>query len=283
MKLTVEAISKNFGKNNALNNFSATFEEGHIYGLLGRNGAGKSTLLNIITDRVFASSGSVKIDGTVVTANSNQLNKIHMMSEANYYPDDKKCKDILKAIDSLSENFNYEKAIELADKFEISLNKTTKALSTGYRTIFKIIVALSMKVNFLVLDEPTLGLDAISRDLLYIEISKYLLENEHSCIIISTHLIEEVETLVDYFYLINKGSLMFCGDKEQVLGNLLLVSGNKEKVVSSVKDAKVLNSSTQLDRLEVLVEKIEINDESLTVRHPSLQELFIKLAGVRNE
>ncbi|NLZ67568.1 MAG: ABC transporter ATP-binding protein [Spirochaetales bacterium] len=283
MKLTVEAISKNFGKNNALNNFSATFEEGHIYGLLGRNGAGKSTLLNIITDRVFASSGSVKIDGTVVTANSNQLNKIHMMSEANYYPDDKKCKDILKAIDSLTDNFNYDKAIELADKFEISLNKTTKALSTGYRTIFKIIVALSMKVNFLVLDEPTLGLDAISRDLLYIEISKYLLENEHSCIIISTHLIEEVETLVDYFYLINKGSLMFCGDKEQVLGNLLLVSGNKEKVVSSVKDAKVLNSSTQLDRLEVLVEKIEINDESLTVRHPSLQELFIKLAGVRNE
>ena len=283
MKLTVEAISKNFGKNNALNNFSATFEEGHIYGLLGRNGAGKSTLLNIITDRVFASSGSVKIDGTVVTANSNQLKKIHMMSEANYYPDDKKCKDILKAIDSLTDNFNYDKAIELAGKFEISLNKTTKALSTGYRTIFKIIVALSMKVNFLVLDEPTLGLDAISRDLLYIEISKYLLENEHSCIIISTHLIEEVETLVDYFYLINKGSLMFCGDKEQVLGNLLLVSGNKEKVVSSVKDAKVLNSSTQLDRLEVLVEKTEINDDSLTVRHPSLQELFIKLAGVRNE
>lgn len=283
MKLTVEAISKNFGKNNALNNFSATFEEGHIYGLLGRNGAGKSTLLNIITDRVFASSGSVKIDGTVVTANSNQLKKIHMMSEANYYPDDKKCKDILKAIDSLTDNFNYDKAIELADKFEISLNKTTKALSTGYRTIFKIIVALSMKVNFLVLDEPTLGLDAISRDLLYIEISKYLLENEHSCIIISTHLIEEVETLVDYFYLINKGSLMFCGDKEQMLGNLLLVSGNKEKVVSSVKDAKVLNSSTQLDRLEVLVEKTEINDDSLTVRHPSLQELFIKLAGVRNE
>ena len=277
MKLTVEAISKNFGKNNALNNFSATFEEGHIYGLLGRNGAGKSTLLNIITDRVFASSGSVKIDGTVVTANSNQLNKIHMMSEANYYPDDKKCKDILKAIDSLTDNFNYDKAIELAGKFEISLNKTTKALSTGYRTIFKIIVALSMKVNFLVLDEPTLGLDAISRDLLYIEISKYLLENEHSCIIISTHLIEEVETLVDYFYLINKGSLMFCGDKEQMLGNLLLVSGNKEKVVSSVKDAKVLNSSTQLDRLEVLVEKTEINDDSLTVRHPSLQELFIKL------
>lgn len=283
MKLTVEAISKNFGKNNALNNFSATFEEGHIYGLLGRNGAGKSTLLNIITDRVFASSGSVKIDGTVVTANSNQLKKIHMMSEANYYPDDKKCKDILKAIDSLTDNFNYDKAIELAGKFEISLNKTTKALSTGYRTIFKIIVALSMKVNFLVLDEPTLGLDAISRDLLYIEISKYLLENEHSCIIISTHLIEEVETLVDYFYLINKGSLMFCGDKEQMLGNLLLVSGNKEKVVSSVKDAKVLNSSTQLDRLEVLVEKTEINDDSLTVRHPSLQELFIKLAGVRNE
>lgn len=92
-RIEIKNISKNFNKINALKNVSFTLEANKIYGLMGRNGAGKTTLLNIITNKLFASSGEVLIDGENAVENDNAQLKIFCMSEKNIYPLRMKVKD----------------------------------------------------------------------------------------------------------------------------------------------------------------------------------------------
>jgi ABC-type multidrug transport system, ATPase component len=281
MKLKVENITRTFGENKALDSISLEIEGGHIYGLLGRNGAGKSTLLNIMTDRVYATSGDILMEGVPIRNNNLMQRRIHLMSEAEFYPDDMKAGKIFKAIAALRDNFDYPKAMEMAERFELNLMKNIKQLSTGYRTIFKLVAALSFKCDLLLLDEPTLGLDAVARDILYGEIATWMAENSESAIVLSTHLIEEVESLVDRFFLIDHGRLMLSGDTEEVKNEMLIVSGSKENVDKAVSGAMVLSSSIVLEREECLVKGSLGTTEGVEIVHPGLQELFIKLAGAR--
>ena len=93
--IKISNLSKNYGKHRVLDNVSLTIEENKIYGLLGRNGAGKTTLLNIISNRIFQSEGSVKIDDEDVIENSNVTGKIYYMTEQDLYPEGMKIKDYI--------------------------------------------------------------------------------------------------------------------------------------------------------------------------------------------
>ena len=189
--IEIKNISKSFGHTNALTNVSIHLAPERIYGLLGQNGAGKSTLLNLITNRIFADSGDIYVDGASNVENDRALSRIYMMSENTLYPEDMKLKDTFKWSAHFYPDFDMERALKLAEIFKLKLNKKVKSLSTGYTSIFKLIIALCVNTPYLLLDEPVLGLDANHRDIFY----KYMLEKyiEHPCtIIISTHLIEEV-------------------------------------------------------------------------------------------
>ncbi len=304
MKLIASDICKSFGKTQALDKFSATFETGHIYGLIGRNGAGKSTFLNILTDRVYLDSGCVKMDdkttsenpqtlahlkhgviemdGLNVKNNTKELAKIHLMNDANYYFDDEKCGTMIKWAAELVPTFDKEKALALADRFSLNLKKTYKGQSTGNRTIFKDIMALSMNVPFIFFDEPTLGLDAVARTIFYNEVATLLAENEDVCIVLSTHLIEEIEPLVDRFYMIQDGKNLLSGDKDEVLSAISVVRGRKEQVEEAIQNSKVLAHTTVLGSNEAVVEGDVVQSEEVEVLKPSLQELFVRLVGGEN-
>ena len=91
--IEIKGISKSYGNTQALSDINITFAPERIYGLLGQNGAGKSTLLNLITNRIFASSGTILVDGESNVENDRALSKIYMMSENTLYPEDMKLKD----------------------------------------------------------------------------------------------------------------------------------------------------------------------------------------------
>ena len=167
MSIVINQVSKNFGPVQALQNVSLTLEEGKIYGLLGRNGAGKSTLLNILTDRIFPSGGSVTLDGEPVHNNDRALSKMYLMSEPSCYPDSMKVKDAFRWTKQFYPDFDTDFAWNLADAFELNVGAKVSKLSTGYTSIFKLIVALSVNTPYVLLDEPVLGLDANHRDLFY--------------------------------------------------------------------------------------------------------------------
>ena len=280
--LIIKHVTKQFGSFVALRDVSLTFEANKIYGLLGRNGAGKSTLLNVITNKLFPEAGEVTLGGQNVQENDEAQRNIYCTSEQNLYPEKMKVKDVFKWSAGFYPNFDLEYAHILAEKFQLPLNKTVKSLSTGYGSIYKIIVALSSHAPIILLDEPVLGLDAFHRDLFY----KELLANysEHpKTIVISTHLIEEASDLIEKVVIIKEGAVILDEDTETVLSKGYTISGPAKMVEDYIADKEVmgLDSLGGLKTAYILgkVNKQEL-PSGLECSKLDLQKIFIQLTNV---
>lgn len=279
--IEVKNTSKDFGNVHALKDVSVHFEENKIYGLLGRNGAGKSTLLNVITGRIFASEGEVLVDGETVLEHDESLQKIYMMSEKNYYPENMKIRDVFTWTREFYPNFDTAYATVLAERFELNIDKKVKTLSTGYSSIFKLITAFSTNAPYILLDEPVLGLDANHRDLFYrIVIEKF---SENPCtVIISTHLIEEAAGVIDHVVIIKDGQIIKDESRDDLMSKGYSATGAASAVDSFIADKNVLGAdslgglktayiSGVLDRSTV--------PAGIEISKMDLQRLFIQLTN----
>ena len=280
--LIIKNVTKQFGSFVALKDVSLTLEVNKIYGLLGRNGAGKSTLLNVITNKLFPEAGEVTLGGQNVQENDEAQRNIYCMSEQNLYPDKMKVKDVFKWSAGFYPNFDLEYANILAGKFQLPLNKTVKSLSTGYGSIYKIIVALSCHAPILLFDEPVLGLDAYHRDLFY----KELLANysKHpKTIVISTHLIEEASDLIEKVVIIKEGTVILDEDTETLLAKGYTVSGPAKRVDDYIADKEVIGLES-LGGLKTAYILGKVNKQELPSGLESskldLQKIFIQLTNV---
>ena len=241
MSIVINQVSKNFGPVQALQNVSLTLEEGKIYGLLGRNGAGKSTLLNILTDRIFPNGGSVTLDGAPVHNNDRALSKMYLMSEPSCYPESMKVKDAFRWTQRFYPGFDRDFAWNLAGAFELNVGAKVSKLSTGYTSIFKLIVALSVNVPYVLLDEPVLGLDANHRELFYKTLLARYTEHPFT-VVISTHLIEEVASLVEDVVIIHRGQVLKNGPCEGLLRQGYTVSGPRNLVETYIQGKRLLGA-----------------------------------------
>ncbi len=281
--IKIDNVTKKYGKNIALDNVSAEIESGRIYGLLGRNGAGKSTLLNIITNRVFATSGTCSIDGEKLLDNDKALSHIYAMNEAVTMPLSMTFKRCMNVTADFYKNFDKDYAFSLAEKFRLDPKKRLSALSTGYLTIAKIILTLSSGADFLFFDEPVLGLDANHRDLFY----RLLVERfaDQNCgIVISTHLIEECQALVENVIMINKGKIIAAGATDDILSQGYSITGAERIVTDYCRDKTVLSQRKMGTICSAYLKgKPENVPDSLEVSRPDLQQVFINLTGEEGE
>lgn len=238
-KIEIKNVTKTFGSTVALDQVNLCLEENKIYGLLGRNGAGKSTLLNIISNRIFADKGEVQMDGEGLAENDEKLGKLYLMSEQTLYPETMSIKEVFKYSKLFYPEFDLDYAMKLADMFKLDVKKKVKALSTGYSSIFKLITAMSVNTPFVFLDEPVLGLDANHRELFYkIMLEKY--SEQPFTIVISTHLIEEVSSVIEEVIIIKEGKVLHNETREEILGKGYTVSGPAAAVEAYVRDKKVI-------------------------------------------
>lgn len=279
MSIEIKNVTKNFGKTKALDDITVEFEEGGICGLFGNNGAGKTTLFNIISNRIFPSGGKVFVDGESVADNDRALGKIFMLSDANLYPDDMRVKKAFKITSIFYKDFDLDYALELSTRFGLKTNKKIASLSTGYGSIFKIIIALSVNTPYLLLDEPVLGLDAQNRDLFY----KLLLEmyGKHPCtIVISTHLIQEVSAMINQTVIIRNGRIIKNQSRDELLSSGYTVSGPDALVDEYIAGRPVI-SMQNLGGLKTACLSGKLEMDSLPAGLESggfdLQEYFIQL------
>jgi len=283
--IEIKNITKDYGNVKALDNITMTIEPNKIYGLLGRNGAGKTTLLNLMTNRIFPTSGEITVEGQGVLENDRALGNIFYMMESNLYPDGLRIKEAFKWTKEFYPDFDTEYAKALAEKFGLNINKKVKQLSTGYGSIFKAILALASNANIVIFDEPVLGLDAYHRDMFYRELMANYNESPKT-MIISTHLIEEVAEVLEEAIIIKEGKLISKQPVEELLSSAYTVSGEASKV-DKYLEGKTYIGEQSLGKFKsvTILEDIKRKDETLAreldleFSRVELQKLFIALTS----
>lgn len=281
--IKIREVTKTYKDTKALDHVSVQFEEGKIYALLGRNGAGKSTLLNIISNRIFSDEGEVFVEEMSTRKNDQVQQKIYLMSEQTLYPTGMKVQQAFRWSKEFYPEFDMSYAMELSERFGLSTKKKIKALSTGYKSIFKLIVALAVNVPYLFLDEPVLGLDANHREMFYrILLEKYIADP--FTIVISTHLIEEIASVIEHVVILKEGKVIEDCATEELLAGGYRISGKQEAVDTWIQGEEVIGTEmlgTMKTAYIIGSAKGKWQDapEELDVAKLDLQKMFIQMTN----
>lgn len=277
MSIEIKSITKDFGDTRALDNVTLTFGENKIYGLLGNNGAGKSTLLGIMTDLLHPTEGTITVDGETVSNNDSALGKVFLVAEQNLFPEDMSVKKAFGAAQIFCPAFDRAYAEKLAAKFGLNIKKKIKALSTGYASIFRLVIGLSVNTPYLLLDEPVLGLDAQHRDMFYRLLLEKYGENPFT-IVISTHLIAEAADLIEHAVIIRDGKILRDCPREELTANVYSVSGPASLVDSYLEGKHILTSNVLGGLKTACVQgQSKALPEGLEFSRVNLQDYFISL------
>ena len=212
MKLESITVTKKFPGKVAIENITMTLEPGHIYALLGPNGSGKTTWMKTVAGLIKATSGEVRYNDVAVNTDSRK--KIAYMSTEPYFYDWMTVGDVGKYYQDFFEDFSMEKYDELLAGMSLDKKLKIKTLSSGMMAKLKIAVTMGRNADVYMLDEPLNGIDLIARD----EVMRMVVTSasEDNIMIISSHLVEELEALVDRAIFIQDGHFAGMYDVEQL-------------------------------------------------------------------
>ena len=287
MSLTINQVSKVYGKKVALNQLSLELEDGKIYGLIGRNGAGKTTLLSIASAQNSATDGEVLLDGKKVWENDEALKDICFSREIATTATDSrntsKVCEYLRIASILYPNWNAELADELITEFGLDRKMRMNKLSKGMQSMVTIIVALASGARFTFLDEPVTGLDVVAREYFYKVLLDEYAKGERT-FVISTHIIEEAANVFEEVIFIHEGKALLKEETDSLLERTVHISG-KEEDVDAVCDGKKVHHVEKLGRskgVTVLLnpgEEPDTKGRDVDIRPLSLQDVFVALCG----
>jgi ABC-2 type transport system ATP-binding protein len=196
-------LRKNYGKFTALSDVNLTLEKGKIIGLLGPNGSGKTTLIKLINGLLVPNSGKLLIKGEKPGIETKKV--VSYLPDKTYLNNWMKVKNLLDFFEDFYADFNRNRALEMLEKLKIQTNQRLKTMSKGTKEKVQLILVMSRDADLYVLDEPIGGVDPASRDyILDTIISNY---NENATVLISTHLISDIEKVLDEVIFIKNGSI----------------------------------------------------------------------------
>ena len=202
--LECEALTKRYGPKNALGGINLTVHRGRIVGLLGPNGSGKTTLIKLVSGLLTPTTGTVKINGYAPGPQTKE--HVSYLPERTYLANWMKVRDIINFFDDFYKDFNMGKACEMLQRLGIGLDDRLKNMSKGTKEKVQLILVMSRDSDLYLLDEPIGGVDPAARDyILSTIITNY---SENSTVIISTHLISDIERVLDDVVFINQGAIM---------------------------------------------------------------------------
>lgn len=202
--LKITNVTKKYHHFKALNNVSMTLESGKIIGLLGPNGSGKTTLIKIINGLLKDYEGEVLVDGKNVGIDSRKI--ISYLPDENYFQDWMYIKDVLSIFSDLYEDFDKENCLTLMNRFKLDKGMKIKEMSKGMKEKFQLSLVMSRKAKLYILDEPIAGVDPAAREvILDVILNNY---EEDALVLISTHLISDLETIFDDVVFLKDGEIV---------------------------------------------------------------------------
>ena len=202
--LAFENVSKSYGSTPALEHINFEIEAGKIIGLLGPNGSGKTTMIKLINGLLQPNDGKILIDGLQPSSETKKI--VSYLPDTTYLNENMKVKDALQYFQSFYADFEIERAQALLQDLHIDENLAFKKLSKGNKEKVQLILVMSRQADLYILDEPIGGVDPAARDY----ILRTIIQNRspHSSVIISTHLIADIEPILDEVIFINQGSIL---------------------------------------------------------------------------
>lgn len=201
--LECKALTKRFGSKTALSEVDLTLERGQIIGLLGPNGSGKTTMIKLASGLLTPTSGEILISGTNPGIETKKI--VSYLPERTYLNDWMRVSDIICFFKDFYSNFNADKAFEMLKRLDINPQDRLKTMSKGTKEKVQLILVMSREAELYLLDEPIGGVDPAARDyILNTIISNY---NENATVVISTHLIADIEQVLDHVVFISSGKI----------------------------------------------------------------------------
>lgn len=205
-------LCKNYDNHQVLKDINLSIHGGKIYGLLGKNGTGKTTLIKLINDLLTPSSGDIYVKGEKIGVNSKKI--ISYLPERTYLDKSMTIKDAFKLFTEFYENFSLEKANKLLKDLNLDLNMRISKMSKGMQEKLQLILVMSREADLYILDEPLGGVDPATRDYILDTILRNF--KEGASIIISTHLISDIERILDEVIFLNNGEIILTSDTDSL-------------------------------------------------------------------
>ena len=210
--LEVKNINKTFDNKEILKDINFSITGGKIIGLLGRNGAGKTTIIKLINDLLTPTSGEILVNGKNIGVESKKV--ISYLPERTYLNKQMKVSEVIDYFSDFYDNFDSEKAKKLLKDLDLDINQKLTKMSKGMQEKVQLVLVMSRNADLYILDEPLGGVDPATRDYILDTILSNF--NEGASVIISTHLISDIERILDEVIFIDKGKIVLQSDADKL-------------------------------------------------------------------
>lgn len=269
-------INKSFG-GFAISDLCLTVPSGTICGLVGENGAGKSTTIRLLMGALRPDSGSAQVLGVDVSSPEFQAVKedIGVVMDEAYYPEVLNAAQVGKLMADTYHRWDNSLYQNYLRRFDLPEKKAFKDYSRGMRMKLSIAVALSHNPRLLVLDEATAGLDPIVRDEVLDIFNEFTREENHS-ILISSHILSDLEKLCDYIAFLHQGKLLFCDEKDQLLDTYGIFTDSVEQLDCLMPEAIVAREPNGYGGVRALVRR-NLAPSGFQLERPTVEDIILFL------
>ena len=210
--LEIKDLNKSFDNKEILKDINLSIQSGKIIGLLGKNGVGKTTLIKLINDLLTPTSGQILIKGQKIGVETKKV--ISYLPERTYLNKQMKVSEVISYFEDFYDNFDSKKAKKLLKDLDLDINQKLTQMSKGMQEKVQLVLVMSRNADLYVLDEPLGGVDPATRDYILDTILSNF--NENASVIISTHLISDIEKILDEVIFIDKGQIVLQSDADKL-------------------------------------------------------------------
>lgn len=278
--LEIKGVKKSYGEFQL--DCSLNVEKGRITGLVGENGAGKSTLFKAVLGLISYDAGEIKILGkTQEELSEKEKEKLGVVLAEAGFTGYLKGKDVEAVLARLYPKFEAEKFHQMCEEYQISLNKFIKEYSTGMKAKLNLIIALTHQAEFLMLDEPTAGLDVGAREGMLDILREYMEEKPERSILISSHISSDLEHLCDDIYVIHKGKIVLHEEMDTILEKYAVLKVSEEQYRAMDK-RYLLKEKKEVFGIACLTNEKQYyieNYPEIVVESGSLDQVILMLTG----
>ncbi len=251
--IEIKNLIKEYDSKFQLGKIDLNLPSGSIIGLIGENGAGKTTLIKSILNIIKIDQGEIKIMNQDHQLEENIIKEnIGVVLDNAFFPEILTPKDINSCMKNIVKNWNSDLFNEYSKKFNLPKNKQIKTLSKGMRKKLEIITALSHQPELLILDEPTSGLDPIARTEV-LEIFQDFIKDENHTILLSTHIITDLENIADYIIFMDKGKIILNELRDEIIDNYGILKCSK-KDLSKINKKDMIRLKENKYNIEILID-----------------------------